>query len=108
MENHEMFSSPRFATRGVMERVPIEIQLALWQIIDVRKERGDQIDYLQVFELFVECVDGEPLQRVLNRQEQPEHTEIVSLYGVNQFLDGMTIWALDSRTYSSMIFPEEY
>jgi hypothetical protein len=91
-----------------MERVPIEIQLALWQIIDIRKERGDQMDYLQVFELSVEMVDGEPLQRVLNRQEQPEHTELVSVYNVSQPLDGMTIWGLDSGTYSIMALPEEY
>lgn len=107
MTTNEMFSSEKYATRGVSERVPLDIQLALWSILDKRKERGDTLDFLQLFELTVEHVDGEPLQVVRNRQEQPPHEETFYL-DVSKPVDGITIWVIDSEQYCTMLFPNEY
>ena len=108
MKNSRLFSGDRYATRGIADRIDPAIQKALWRAIEVRKERGDQLDYLQVFVLSVEVVDGEPLQKVLNRQEQPEHRETFYVDGVDKPIGGVTIWVIDSGTYATMLFPYEY
>ncbi|MBY0055138.1 hypothetical protein H7K32_26695 [Brevibacillus agri] len=108
MGNKATFSGDRYATRGIADRIEPTIQMALWQAIEVRKARGDELDYLQVFELSVEMVDGEPLQKVLNRQEQPEHRESFYVDGVQEPIGGVTIWVMDSGTYCTMLFPDEY
>ncbi|MFP3122606.1 DUF960 domain-containing protein [Ectobacillus funiculus] len=41
----------RYATKAVHGLIPLELQQFLWLIIDCRKAAGDQLDYLQVFEL---------------------------------------------------------
>ncbi|CFJ35229.1 Uncharacterised protein [Mycobacterium tuberculosis] len=46
-----MFSTDRYVTRGVNEVVPFELQRMLWSILERRQERGDELDYLKVFEL---------------------------------------------------------
>ncbi|MGG0937290.1 DUF960 family protein [Brevibacillus centrosporus] len=108
MTNRRMFDVPRYATRQVAEQVGLELQLALWAAIDLRAEKGQEMDYLQVFELSVEWVDDEPLQKVLNRQEQPQHEVSFYVDGVETPLDGVTLWVMDSGTYCTMLFPDEY
>lgn len=103
-----MFSGDRYATRGIADRIDPKIQMALWHIIDIRKARGDELDYFQVFQLSVEMVDGKPHQKILNGQEQPEYREMYTVNGVRQPLDGMTIWVLDSGADCTMLFPDEY
>lgn len=102
-----MFASERYVTRGVNEVVAVELQLLLWSILEKRKERGDTLNYLQLFELAVETVDGEPLQKVVNRQEQPFHEEVFYL-DVSEPVTGITVWAIDSREYCTMLLPQEY
>ncbi|WP_035296030.1 DUF960 family protein [Brevibacillus thermoruber] len=108
MTGQAMFSSDRYVTSGVREKVPVELQLMLWSIIEARKERGDKLDYLQVFELSTEMVDDEPLQKVLNRQEQPFHEEVFYVNMIGLPLDGVTVWIMDSGEYCTLLLPEEY
>lgn len=42
-----MLTNERYATREVAERVPIGIQLVMWDLVEKIQER----DYLQIFEL---------------------------------------------------------
>lgn len=107
MTTNERFSSDKYATKGVSERVPLDTQLALWSILDKRKQRGDTLDCLQVFDLTIELVDGEPLQVVRNRQEQPPHEETIYL-DVTEPVEGITLWVIDSGEYCTMLFPNEY
>ncbi|MGO0063490.1 DUF960 family protein [Brevibacillus fluminis] len=108
MSNRAMFSSDRYVTRGVNELVPFELQLLLWSILEKRQEQGDQLDYLEVFELSAEFVDGEPLQKILNRQEQPYHQEVIYVNHIENLAIGVTIWVIDSGEYSTMLLPQEY
>ena len=108
MHKQAMLSSDRYVTRGVNEVVSCELQLLLWSILDKRQERGDQLDYLQVFELSAEWVDGEPIQKVLNRQEQPFHEEVFYLDHTENLAIGVTVWVMDSGDYSTMLLPDEY
>ncbi len=103
-----MFTSDRYVTRGVNEVVPIELQRMLWNILEKRQERGDKLDYMQVFELSTEWVDGEPIQKVVNRQEQPFHEEVIYLDHTENLAIGVTVWVMDSGEYATMLLPEEY
>ena len=47
-----MFTSPRYATRGVTTTVPLMLQIVLWDLIDSMKV--EEKDYLQVFRLSAE------------------------------------------------------
>ncbi|UFJ40379.1 DUF960 domain-containing protein [Brevibacillus humidisoli] len=107
MTRNGRFSSDKYVSRGVSERVPLDVQLALWDILEERKRRGDSLDYLQVFELSVVLVNGVPLQNVRNPQEQPPLDEVFCLY-VAKPIGGITIWVIDSDKYCTMLFPNEY
>lgn len=102
-----MFSSNRYVTKGVHDEVEQDIQQLLWSIIDVRKNRGDTMDYLQVFELFVEVQEGRAVQKVCNRQEQPYHQETITFKSVERPIQ-TTIWVIDSGDYCTMLYPHEY
>ncbi|MCM3081911.1 DUF960 family protein [Brevibacillus invocatus] len=108
MEARKMFSTDRYVTRGVNEVVPFELQRMLWSILEKRQERGDELDYLQVFELSAEWVDEEPVQKVLNRQEQPFHEEVFYVDHTENLAIGVMVWIIDSGQYSTMLLPEEY
>ena len=42
----------RYVTRGVSDEVDIRLQLAMWTLIDILKDKGKvEIDYLQIFKL---------------------------------------------------------
>ena len=43
-----MFNGKRFVTSGIVEKVPLELQMIMWDMIDTMDE---QKDYLQVFDL---------------------------------------------------------
>lgn len=108
MKNNRMFSTNRYVTRGVNEVVPLEVQQMLWSILEKRQERGDQLDYFQIFELSAEWVDEEPLQKVVNRQEQPFHEEVFYVDHTENLAIGVTVWIIDSGEYSTALLPEEY
>jgi len=47
-----MFAGKRYVTPGVIERVPVGVQMILWNLIDkLEAEPDTELDYLQVFEL---------------------------------------------------------
>ena len=103
-----MFTAQRYATRGIHSKVGLDLQLILWSLIDRRKEKGTEIDYLQVFELFVIQKNGIAIQSVIHKQEVPP--VIDSYYFpllVEEPIKG-TIWAIDSNEYCMMLLPEEY
>ena len=43
-----MFGGKRFVTSGIAEKVPLELQVIMWNMIDTMDEPRD---YLQVFDL---------------------------------------------------------
>lgn len=108
MTKRKMFDVPRYTTREVAEQIGLELQLALWAAIELRAEQGQGLDYLQVFELSVEWVDGEPLQKVINRQEQPQQEVSFYVNGVETPIDAVTLWLIESEEYCTLLFPHEY
>ena len=59
-----MFQNNRYLTRGVGEKIPLELQLLMWNALEVIPEPKD---YFQVFRLSV--LNG--IQRIEHEQEQP-------------------------------------
>lgn len=104
---NEMFGVKRYATRGLADEVGLDIQMVLWSLIDVRKKTG-KIDYLQIFELSVAKQNGQPIQKIIHRQEVPPMRDE---YMVSDILEPMDtkIWVIDSGgQYCTMMFPKEY
>lgn len=98
----------RYMTRGVSEKIGPDIQNALWAIIDRDLEEGWPMDYLQVFYLTIVHSNGQIIQRIRQRQEEPERKRKYDLSGIENPISGVTIWIIDSSEYCTMLLPEEY
>ncbi|MEN6411941.1 MAG: DUF960 family protein [Veillonellales bacterium] len=103
-----MFTAKRYATRGITEKLGLDLQLLLWSLIDRRKKTGIEVDYLQVFELSVIQKNGVAIQSVIHKQEIPPANDIYYFpLLVEERVQG-TVWAMDSEEYCMMLLPEEY
>ncbi|MGU3471883.1 DUF960 family protein [Paenibacillus sp. D51F] len=102
------FSSKRYVTRGINEILNLELQLTLWELVDEQIRDGLNMDYLQVFELGTENVNGRNIQKVMHQQEQPERSRVTMLPGVRRHVHDMTVWIIDSGEYVTMLLPSEY
>lgn len=103
----EMFTSQRYSTRGIANEVSLDIQIILWAMIDKRKAKGINVDYLQVFELSIVGEDGVDLQKVVHSQECPPVSETYYIPIIEMPIH-ITIWAIDSKEYCMMLLPDEY
>ena len=61
-----MFKGKRFVTSGIAEKVPLLLQMIMWDMVDAM---DDPKDYLQVFDLSEE--NGK--QKIVHSQEQLEY-----------------------------------
>jgi hypothetical protein len=57
----------KYATRGIATEIGLDTQMILWAMLDKRKAKGIQVDYLQVFELSIARKDGVLVQKVLHK-----------------------------------------
>lgn len=98
----------RYVTKGVNERVPVELQLFCWQCIDEQATKDEiTMDYLQVFEL---NPDNQRQTIEVHRQEEPfliTYHEVNMTDATNQ-LTFLKVWVIDDGTNQTMLLPEEY
>lgn len=95
-----MFNGKRFTTRGISEKVPLVLQVIMWNMIDTM----DTVkDYLQVFELSEE--NGK--QKIIHSQEQPSYKKEYLFNTGTPFLNAK-IFVIDDETHSTMLFNYEY
>lgn len=99
--------SERYLTRNIANEIEPLIQMYLWELIDERKHKGEEVDYFQIFDLSVENQDGKAMQKIVHRQEEPEYS---CVHYLNYISEPITckIWVIDSGEYWTMLFPEEY
>lgn len=98
-----MFSGPRYVTRGVIEAVPLGVQLFLWSLVDALvADPAIEVDYLQVFELEA-AVKG---QCIIHRQEVPAYRAEYTFEKVEKPL-AIKIYVIDDGEYAVMLLPEE-
>ncbi len=93
-----MFNGKRFVTSGIAEKVPLELQVIMWNMIDTMDEPKD---YLQVFYLLEE--NGK--QKIVHSQEQLNTRRSICL---KQVLLVCKDFVIDDVTHSTMLFNYEY
>lgn len=106
MKFSKMFTSSKYATRGVADTVALDVQFVLWSLVESKRRSGAILDYLQIFELSEEVIDGYSRQKVIHWQEQPMFHD-THYFNVSEIYGGK-IWIIDSDEYATMLFPEEY
>ena len=96
-----MFTNKRYLTREVADRVPLEIQILMWNLVE---EIEGEKDYLQVFEVIP---NGREFVEIIHKQEIPETTSnyIVKNVGIET---EMKLYIIDNGQYSTMMFCHEY
>jgi Staphylococcal protein of unknown function (DUF960). len=102
----KIFDNDRYMTKGIQQEIPLELQLFLWNCIDTLKEQGQELDYLQVFELTRERVDDVFFQKVEHRQEVPEYSKTYRVFP-KEMVD-VKIFVIDDGTNSVMLLASEY
>ena len=94
-----MFNNPRYLTRGISDTIPLQLQMIIWNCIDLLpKER----DYLQVFELG--AFGG--MQQIRHSSEQPAYCKVF-LFLSEAPVTGK-IYVIDDNDHSTMLLAEEY
>ena len=96
-----MFSNKRYLTREVANRVPVEIQILMWNLVE---EIEGEKDYLQVFEVIP---NRSEFVEIIHKQEVPKFTSnyIIKNVGIET---KMKLYIIDNGQYSTMMFSHEY
>lgn len=91
----------RYMTRKIVETLPVELTILLWDLID---NLNIEKDYLQIFEI---NPIGLGVVEIVHKQEVPEYE--ASIYIQNDSIkDKFKIYVIDSMEYSTMMFSNEY
>lgn len=95
----------RYITRGISEKIPVELQLFIWSKIDMIVKTG-KTDYLQVFEFNVK--NG--YLEIEHRQEEPLYKMVYRLKLLETFkdLNKIVIFVIDDIDHSTMLLSSEY
>lgn len=94
-----MFNNSRYLTKGVQEKISLELQIFMWNCVD---ELPTERDYLQVFNL-------EPfgeMQRITHTSENPEHKMNYLIPSEKSITE--KIYIIDDGDHSTMLLAEEY
>jgi hypothetical protein len=102
-----MFTSSRYMTKGIQDQISLELQIYIWSLIDSRITEGEEMDYLQVFMLNQETIDGITIHSLTHKQEEPPF-EIVHQYINNSWPLNITVWVIDVGRVTTMLLPSEY
>ncbi|MDB1678024.1 MULTISPECIES: DUF960 domain-containing protein [Enterococcus] len=95
----------RYVTKGVMDSLPMELQVLCWNLIDENVQKQLPLDYLQIFEFSME----KGHQKLVHRQEEPEkRKEYLILPKLCLKSVSQKIWGINSVEYQTMLLPEEY
>jgi len=99
---------PIYATAGVRNTVPKDLQDRFWKLYFDRLKRSDPPpDYLQIFEL-KEASDGSgnKAQEIIHSQERPPYRETHHI-STNQAIN-QKIYVIEEEHYITMLLAEEY
>ncbi len=100
------FNSHRYITCGVAAEIPLDIQLMLFESIEVMREKVQELDWLQIMKLEGITKDGVSVLRILHEQEVPEgHIEYYLPY---EFEGKQTVYVIDDVDHVTMLLKSEY
>ncbi|MGL4670969.1 MAG: DUF960 family protein [Cetobacterium sp.] len=97
------FKSTKYITRGIQSTLPFEIQLLLWNMIDVMNV--EKKDYLQVFKFKIIDKNDHVVQ-IEHSQEEPKYKNTIEI--ILNITDDTTVFCIDDISYSTMLLAEEY
>lgn len=103
-----MFDKEKYITSHANEILPIELQIAMWQSIDQWRATRIPIDYLQVFELSIENVNGRLMQVMVHSQEQPDKSETIRIECEAFEPVNDKVYIIDDGEYSTMLMASDY
>ncbi|MDU2156821.1 DUF960 family protein [Clostridium sp.] len=92
----------RYITRGINEKIDLQLQILLWSLVDDLKVEKD---YLQVFKLsrVGDVINIEHIQDV------PKYKSFIKVNAKDlEFKEEIKIYVIDSGVYSTMLLSEEY
>ena len=93
-------SKGRYLTRGVDEKIPIDIQIFMWKAVDNMPEPKD---YLQVFNLTVQ--NG--LQVIRHTSEKPKYEMTYILTTLTKVVTAK-VYIIDDGDHCTMLLAEAY
>lgn len=105
-ESDSMFNNARYMTKGIQTKIPLELQLFMWNCIANLKQKEQEMDYLQVFELTKERANNIPYQKIEHRQEVPEYSESYRMFPLE--IINAKIFVIDDGDHTTMMLAEEY
>lgn len=99
----------KYVTKGIVNKLPLELQMFLWSCIEERVARDEVMDYLQVFKLqnIYDPDMGLKVTKVIHSQEIPEYEYIYYLRDGSSPVEG-TIFVIDDGAVVTMLWADEY
>lgn len=94
-----MFDNNRYLTCGIDSKIPLELQLFMWECVDQLPLKRD---YLQVFDL--EQVGT--MQSITHRSEEPEYRKVYLLPSEKPITEKLYI--IDDGDHCTMLLASEY
>ena len=94
-----MFDNNRYLTCGIDSKIPLDLQLFMWECVDQLPLKRD---YLQVFDL--EQVGT--MQSITHRSEEPEYRKVYLLPSEKPITEKLYI--IDDGDHSTMLLASEY
>lgn len=100
----------RYTTKGIENKLPLEIQAIIWDLQIELRSIEDQIDYLQVYELKAIESNSKCMQVICHLAELPKY-ENIYYYEVKEPVLGKVFVMeerVDQEIIETMMFAEEY
>ena len=94
-----MFDNNRYLTCGIDSKIPLDLQLFMWECVDQLPLKRD---YLQVFDL--EQVGT--MQSITHRSEEPEYRKVYLLPSDKPITEKLYI--IDDGDHCTMLLASEY
>lgn len=100
-----MFNNEKYVTNRIQNELSQELILFLWILIDEARNKTE-LDYLQIFHLSKDKINGIPVQKVTHTQEIPQYKNEV--YFLCDKIINDKVYCIDDETHSTMLFANEY
>ncbi len=101
------FNNPIYITKGISNQIPLNIQVALWSMVDNLSTNNISLYYLQVFTLTTVVKNNKTTLTIKHSQEVPSYEKE---YTINNYTDiiNCKIYIIDDSTHTTMLLAEEY
>lgn len=96
----------RYMTKGISSKIPLSLQLYIWNLIDDKINSKEKMDYLQIFEI----KNNNKNLIVVHKQENPLYRKEYRLKIIEEYIgiENTKIYVIDDQSHSTMLFADEY